>query len=206
MAGYRTIAVVGALAVGGCRESKAPAGTPSNAVPAALAEAPACAGDSLRPATAAPAEGLWVSDGPPSRGQVAAMIGPAQVAAGELRVTRRVETLEVGPGTEAVRYRLDKAAVRLELLPPRRWDVTSGVTWNVGTEVGSPDRDSHPAASAPIDQDATQPAAAYRVTALVLLASYEPCDASAPHIRYLRRDARDHVVTDVMLRRESGAP
>ena len=51
----------------------------------------------------------------------------------------------------------------------------------------------------------TAPAAVYAITPLVLLASYEPCDASAgePRIRYLRRDEHGGVATDLMLRRET---
>ena len=41
----------------------------------------------------------------------------------------------------------------------------------------------------------------------VLLAAYEPCAASPaePRVRYLRRDGRGGVATDLMLRRESGS-
>ena len=41
----------------------------------------------------------------------------------------------------------------------------------------------------------------------MVLAAYEPCAASPaePRIRYLRRDARGSVATDLMLRRESGS-
>jgi hypothetical protein len=50
-----------------------------------------------------------------------------------------------------------------------------------------------------------RPAAIYAVDAFTLLASYEPCAASGelPRIRYVRRDVRGGVVTDVMLRREA---
>jgi hypothetical protein len=54
------------------------------------------------------------------------------------------------------------------------------------------------------DGPSTEAAAVYAITPLVLLASYEPCDGSAgePRIRYLRRDERGVVATDLMLRRE----
>ena len=41
----------------------------------------------------------------------------------------------------------------------------------------------------------------------MLLAAYEPCAASPgePRVRYLRRDGRGGVATDLMLRRESGS-
>ena len=49
-----------------------------------------------------------------------------------------------------------------------------------------------------------QPAGAYPVGPLVLLASYEPCGPVPlePLIRYLRQDPEGSVATDVMLRRE----
>ena len=51
-----------------------------------------------------------------------------------------------------------------------------------------------------------EPAAVYLITPLVLLASYEPCAESAgePRIRYMRRDRRGAVATDIMLRLEPG--
>lgn len=50
-----------------------------------------------------------------------------------------------------------------------------------------------------------RPAAVYPVHPLVLLASYEPCGGGTrePLIRYIRRDGRGRVATDVVLRREA---
>jgi hypothetical protein len=110
------------------------------------------------------------------------MGGPAAADGVRARITPRVETLEVREHAEALRLANDTASVALELLPPYRAD---------GAAAG-PD-------------GAAAPAAVYAVSPLVLLASYEPCAASAdePRIRYLRRDARGAVATDLMLRRES---
>ncbi len=79
---------------------------------------PGCEYDSVRPATGAPAEGLWVYQDPVSHHRVAAMVGPAKTPAGSAQVTRRVETLEERPGIDTFRHTSDTAAVQLELIPP----------------------------------------------------------------------------------------
>lgn len=169
-----------ALLASGCREGSSP--------PAAAAETSAlvvattaCAADSLHPVTAAPAAGLWAG-GSPAGLRVAAMVGPASADGHRARITRRVETLEVREGAEAIRLASETASVALEFLPPYRGGDSRA---EQGTRPG--------------------PAAVYAVSPHVLLASYEPCAASAdePRIRYLRRDARGGVTTDLMLRRES---
>jgi hypothetical protein len=164
----------------GCRE-RGPA--VANGGLAAAVEAPAC-GDSLRPATAAPAEGLWVFE-QETTGRVAAMIGPPRVEPGEARVTRRVETIETRSDGKTVRLALDTAVVHLELLP--------APLDSLGRVV-------------PDAWSASAPAAVYAVGPRVVLASYEPCAASGatPRLRYLRRDAEGRRVIDVMLRLTSG--
>ena len=142
-----------------------------------------CTSDSLHPVAAAPAAGLWVSERSTPTARVAAMVGPTSVA-DRAKITRRVETLELRDGAEAIRLATDTASVTLDLLP------APGAR---GPSAGS---------ALPVQ---TAPAAVYAITPLVLLASYEPCDASAgePRIRYLRRDEHGAVATDLMLRRES---
>ena len=169
-----------ALLAAGCREGGSPpaAAAETSALVAATA---ACAADSLHPVTAAPAAGLWAG-GQPAGLRVAAMVGPASADGDRARITRRVETLEVRGDATSIRLANDTASVALELLPPFRGEGARG------------EQGGHAA-----------PAAVYAVSPLVLLASYEPCGASAdePRIRYLRRDARGAVATDLMLRRES---
>jgi hypothetical protein len=178
------------LALAGCWQGSASSDPPSHAAaaPAAPTPPPGCGSESLRPATAAPAEGLWVSEEDSGRQRVAAMVGPSQTEAGSPRITRHIETVELHGGAGSIRHRLDSASLRLEILPPFG-------------ERGAPPDSAAPAVGA-------QPAGVYAVAPLILLASYEPCAASArtPRIRYLRRDAHGAVVTDVMLRRESGGP
>jgi hypothetical protein len=77
-----------------------------------------CEFDSVRPATAAPAEGLWAYEDLATSHRVAAMVGPATSSAGAARVTRRVETLESRPDADTIRHASDTASVRLELIPP----------------------------------------------------------------------------------------
>ena len=173
-------AAVLAVALAACRESAPPAA--AAAAERTLASAArACASDSLYPVAAAPAAGLWVgaAGAPPMR--VAAMIGQSATDGSQARITRRVETLELREGAAAIRLATDTASVKLELLPPY-----AGRT--------------HAGASAP-----TAPAAVYAVTPLVVIAAYESCAASAgePRLRYLRRDERGGVATDLMLRRQS---
>jgi len=78
---------------------------------------PACGEDSVRPATGAPAEGVWLHEGPGTP-RVAAIVGPTQTVAGQARVTRRVETVETGPGADTIRFASDTASVRLEFVSP----------------------------------------------------------------------------------------
>ncbi len=184
MAGHGATVLMGVLAVG-CREVKAPSQGPPTV---SVGEVPSCASDSLRPATAAPAEGLWIYQGSALDGRVAAMIGPARIADGGVRLTRAVETVETRPGAAPIRQRLDSAAMRLELLPSYRYLLAPQDGATVFADEGS------------------QPAAVYPLGPMVLLASYEPCGVhtGAPRIRYLRRDHDGGLVVDVMLHRESG--
>ena len=168
------------LLAAGCRRGES--STPAHADTSSLVMATAaCAADSLHAATAAPAAGLWIG-GQPSGLQVAAMVGPASADGDRARITRRVETLEIRDEADSIRLTTDTASVTLELLPPYR---------GTGARAG--------------DDGRAGPAAVYAVSPLVMLASYEPCAASGgePRIRYLRRDARGGVTTDLMLRRES---
>ena len=146
----------------------------------------ACAGDSLRPAAAAPAEGLWVYERPSSRERIAARIGPPRPDDRTLVVTRPVETMEVSPAGDTIRQRVDAATVSLELLPPIGEHALGGAAV-ADSSVGG------------------HPAATYAPSARVRLAAYEPCAPSSrgPRIRYLRRDAAGRIVTDVMLHRAS---
>ncbi len=77
-----------------------------------------CGSESARPATIAPAEGLWAYQDPATSHRVAAMIGPAASAEGSTRVTRAVETLESRSGAGSIRHATDTASVRLEFIPP----------------------------------------------------------------------------------------
>lgn len=77
-----------------------------------------CGYDSVRPATGAPAEGLWVYEDRLTFHRVAAMVGPAQMSPGIAHLTRRVETLESRSGADTIRHASDTASVRLELVPP----------------------------------------------------------------------------------------
>lgn len=173
------LAVLALLAVG-CRQSGSSPATRADTSALVLATA-ACAADSLHPMTAAPAAGLWVGEDPTGL-QVAAMVGPASPDGDQARITRRVATLEISRRADSIRLASDTASLTLELLPPYRG-------------AGAPTRET----------GRPGPAAVYAVSPLVLLASYEPCAASGdePRIRYLRRDARGGVTTDLMLRRES---
>ena len=110
------VTVVVAIAVAACRDgsnSSRGAGVTYGLVP----EPQDCAGDSLRPATAAPAEGLWIGIQPgPGGGRVAALIGPASVKSGELKLVRRVETIEVD--RSATRLTVQRSADQLRDTPP----------------------------------------------------------------------------------------
>jgi hypothetical protein len=174
-----TYLAASALLAAGCRQGGS---TPPSADTSALVVATAaCAANSLHPTTAAPAAGLWIG-GQPAGPQVAAMVGPAATDGERARITRRIETLEVRRRADSIRLATDTASVTLELLPPYR---------------GTRARTS--------EDGRAGPAAVYALSPLVVLASYEPCAASddEPRIRYLRRDARGGVTTDLMLRRES---
>ena len=173
------------LLLAGCRQEFSADSAAPERTAAFAGTTTACASDSLHPVAAAPAAGLWVSERSTPTARVAAMVGPASVA-DRARITRRVETLELRDGAKAIRLATDTASMRLELLP------------RIG---GS----AHHSAADVAPTEHTEPAAVYAITPLVLLASYEPCDASAgePRIRYLRRDGRGGVATDLMLRRES---
>ena len=168
----------------GCRQRVSPDSATTERSAAFARTAAGCASDSLHPVAAAPAAGLWVSERSTPTARVVAMVGPTSAVGDRARITRRVETLELRDGAEAIRLATDTASVTLDLLPP------PGAR---GPAAGS-------AVAVP-----TAPAAVYAITPLVLLASYEPCDASAgePRIRYLRRDEHGAVATDLMLRRES---
>jgi len=173
------------LGLAGCRGGNGSGDPPAAASASVAAVAPTCVSATLRPATAAPAEGLWIYEDSAMGQRVAAMVGPAHPADGSARILRRVEALEVKDGDRPLRYETDTASVRLEILPPFR-----------DARLTSLDRASG---------DSDRPAATYAVDARTLVAAYEPCAASGelPRIRYIRRDARGGVVTDVMLRRES---
>lgn len=177
-------ALTALAALGSCRE-RATLGGSIPAVASAGELTDACAGDSLRPATAAPAQGLWLFE-QSSGERVAAMIGPPLPADRALVVARQVESVEVSGSGDTIRYRVDAATVSLELLPPLG-PVTLG--------------GSAPAASAA----GARPAATYAVSPRVRLAAYEPCATSrrGPRVRYLRRDAAGRIVTDVLLYRAS---
>jgi len=170
-------------AVLGCRE-RSVARDLSAPVVSAGQLVDACAADSLRPAVAAPAQGLWMNERP-STSRVAAMIGPTTPDERALVVTRPVESVEVTARGDTARHRNDTAKVSLELLPP----------------IGSLGTDSMPADST----GRAHAAATYAVSASVRLAAYEPCATShrGPRIRYLRRDPTGRIVTDVMLYRAS---
>ena len=182
--------LLAALALGACtghEVSKRATETPA----ASAEDRAACMGDSLRPVAAAPAPGLWLGDAAASGVRVAAMIGPPQPNDRSLAVIRPVESMEVTTAGDTIHHRVAAASVSLELLPAPR---------------GEGQRDATSADSVGrADGGTTQPAATYAPSPEVRLASYEPCATSSrgPRIRYLRRDARGRIVTDVMLHRAS---
>jgi hypothetical protein len=79
---------------------------------------PECLMGDAHPTTGAPAEGLWLYEDGAAQHRVAAIVGPAQSAAGQSQVTRRVETLEAIAGADTIRFSSDTASVRLEFIPP----------------------------------------------------------------------------------------
>lgn len=171
------------LALVSCRERSATADSLAVRSAAGLV-ADTCAGDSLRPAAGAPAQGLWLYESA-AGSQVVATIGQALADDRALVVTRPVEIVEVTADGDTVRSHLDAAKVSLESLPS---------LGSLGTGTVSPDSTA-----------SAQPAATYAVSDLVRLAAYEPCAMShrGPRIRYLRRDSAGRIVTDVMLSRAS---
>lgn len=179
-------AVVATLTMTACREAGPSGRTAAAPANGAIAESPACSGDSLRPALAAPAEGLWIGVEPVTGVRVAALIGSPRTNTSDLQLMRRVETIEIQVSGDTVRYQADAISVRLELLP-------------LTPEQGSGPTDTTYADHLP------QPAAALAVTAFVRLAAYEPCASSitGPRLRYLRRDAAGRIIVDAMLRRAS---
>lgn len=178
-----TVIFAGTLAaLGACRER----GAGADAVPPVVSAgqlADACAGDSLRPAAAAPAQGLWLYEQASGK-RVAAMIGPPHADDRALVVTHPVESMEISASGDTLRHRFDAATVSLELLPP------------LGALGGAAEADS------PVN---AHPVATYAVSPGVRLAAYEPCATSrrGPRIRYIRRDSAGRIVTDVMLIRAS---
>lgn len=151
----------------------------------ALTETPTCAADSLRPSTAAPAEGLWLAEASSQAPYVAVMVGPARAIAGDLRVVRRLEAIEVGVRGDTLRSQTNDATVHLGLVP-----AGSGET--LGVAAGDTGRAQHPVAI-------------YAVGPAVIVAAYEACAAgvNSPRLRYVRRDSRGRIVTDVTLKRVS---
>lgn len=104
------------LALGAC-DLSAERDTPADTGQLAVVHAD-CDSDSIRPATAAPAEGLWVYEDRSALHRVAVLVGPAQVTTGHTQLTRRVETLESRRGIDTIRQVSETASVRLELVPP----------------------------------------------------------------------------------------
>ena len=127
---------------------------------------------------------MWTDEAASDNGRVVAMIGPPEVRAGSTAVSRTIEIIE-GVGTsQPIRSRADAAVMHLELLPNFPAD---------GRAVSN----SKPAADRP-----TVPAAAYALTPLISVVSYEAC-VGPPAVRYLRRDAHGGIARDAMLRRVS---
>ena len=144
-----------------------------------------CAGDSLRPVIAAPAQGRWVSESTDSAVNIAVLIGAAPLADSVWRITRPIESVETTRNGDTVRARVASVSVNLERLPIR-----------VSAALGESTENSV------VD---SQSVAVYAVSPHIRLAAYEPCSATerAPRVRYVRRDSAGRVVTDVMLRRAS---
>ena len=143
-----------------------------------------CAGDSLRPVVAAPAQGLWISEPMASDVRVSVLIGESPTVDSGLTITRSVESIEVRPTGDTVRARVASVSVSLERLPPP------------ASALGG---------SAGVSAVGSRSAAVYVLSPEIRLAAYEPCATSsrAPRVRYIRRDADGLIVADVMLRRAS---
>lgn len=142
-----------------------------------------CMGAWLGPSAIPPDQGMWTEQESPDTNRVVAMIGPAEVRAGSTVVTRTIETIEAVGQTQSIRSRADAAVMHVEVLP--RY---------VADRIG--------AGSRALRDRPTEPAAAYTLTPLVSVVSYESC-AGPPAVRYLRRDARGAIARDEMLRRVS---
>ena len=114
----RLPAALAALLVAACAQhpDREPAADPVAFVSAGGASE--CEPDAVRPASGAPAEGLWGFEDRATSHRVAAMIGPARSEAGATRVTRRVETLESRSGADTIRQASDTASVQLEFIAP----------------------------------------------------------------------------------------
>src|SRR5689334_7577610 len=111
------VAAVAVLGVAGCSQRETTDARTQMVVTAA-GESAACVGDSLRPATASPARGLWASDSSAAGGgRVVALIGPPGSSDLTLTVTRLVESLEIQPDGDTIRNRRAAVSVSLELLP-----------------------------------------------------------------------------------------
>jgi hypothetical protein len=187
MAGHSTLSLTlltAVLALVGCWRGDPPAGR-EGVSNGALSQVPVCETDSLRPSTAAPAEGLWLAEESTQARRVAVMVGSASAIEGDLRVVRRLEAIEVGVSGDTLRSESSGAAVHLELLPARSAET-------LGVAVGDSARPRHPVAT-------------YAVGPAVIVGAYEGCamGITTPRLRYLRRDAKGRVITDVILRRVS---
>jgi hypothetical protein len=178
------VLVIMTLILASCRRGDATSGR-AGVANGALSQAPSCEGDSLRPSTAAPAEGLWLADDSSQARRIAVMVGPTRAIEGDLRVLRRLEVIEVGAGGDTVRHETTGAAVHLELVPARPAPALGAVAADA----------AHP----------QQPVATYAVGTTVIVAAYEACatGVTSPRLRYIRHDAKGRVVTDVMLQRVS---
>ena len=127
---------------------------------------------------------MWTDNDAPDSTRVVAMIAPTEVRSGSTAVTRMIETIEGTGRTQPIHGRVDAAAMHLELLPRYAVDGRAGATSRT-----SVDR-------------ATEPAAAYTLSTLISLASYEACAGPSPFaVRYVRRDTSGRVVHDAMLHR-----
>ena len=137
----------------------------------------------LRPSAIPPDQGMWTDNDAADRTRVVAMIAPAEVRAGSTAVTRTIETIEGTGRTQPIHSRVDAAAMHLELLP------RYAVDGSTGSSRASANR-------------AIEPAAAYTLSTLISLASYEACAGPSPFaVRYVRRDASGRVLRDAMLHR-----
>lgn len=114
-------ALVLSAAVAACGDRAAAAddiATPAERLAQIASEDAECGLDSVRPATVAPAAGLWGYQNPMTSHRVAAMIRPVAGEGGAARITRAVETLETGLGADTIRHESDTASLHLEFIPP----------------------------------------------------------------------------------------